>query len=217
MTCSCSQCAGVEKEFGPKVARTQLRRYKKRGPKRTTRWLIEAIRERRLEGASLLDIGGGVGEIQHELAEDGLAKVTAVDASSAYLEQCAAEANRRGYADRAEHHFGNFADLHEQVDSADVVTLDRVICCFDDVDTLVSRSVGKANRLYGLVYPRETWWTALGFRLVNIVQRLRRADFFVFLHPTTHVESLIAVQGLERVYLRESFLWQVALFEVRTA
>ena len=210
---SCSQCVGLDEEFNPKVARRQLRRYVRRGPKRTTRWLLEAIRDRKLEEPSVLDIGGGVGEIQHELASDGVTDVTGVDASSAYLEQCRLEAERRGYADRAKHIFGSFTDLHNQVDPADIVTLDRVICCFDDVDTLVDRSVAKARALYGLVYPRETWWTALGFRLVNAMQRLRRADFFVFLHPTDQVESIIAKHGFSRVFRRTSLVWQVALYE----
>jgi magnesium-protoporphyrin O-methyltransferase len=141
--------------------------------------------------------------------------LTGIDASSAYLEQCRLEAERRGYADRARHLFGDFTALHEEVEPADIVTLDRVICCFDDVETLVGRSVSKARRLYGLVYPREAWWTAFGFRLINFVQRLRRADFQVFLHPTQHVESMVSGRGFDRVFLRASFLWQVVLFESR--
>jgi len=211
----CDQCIGLDEEFNYRVARRQLRRYVKRGPKRTTRWLIEAIRARRIDRPTLLDIGGGVGEIQHELASDGAARVTGVDASSAYLELCRLEAERRGYAMRARHLFGNFAEVHEEVGSADIVTLDRVICCFDDVNALVDRSVSKARKLYGLVYPRETWWTVVGFRLINFVQRLRGAHFFVFLHPTEEVEAIVARRGLERIFLRQSLAWQVVLFEAR--
>ena len=210
---SCNQCIGVEEEFNPAIARRQLKRYVRRGPKKTTAWLIRAILDRRLAEPSLLDIGGGVGEIQHELAASGAGTVTSVDASSAYLEQSKLEAVRRGYRDRATYLFAGFTDVHSEVAAADVVTLDRVICCFDNVDDLVGRSVAKAKRLYGLVYPRESWWTALGFRSINLVQRLRRAHFRVYLHPSDRVDAMITRAGFKSVFHRNSFLWQVVLYE----
>lgn len=210
---SCSQCIGIDEEFNPTLARRELRRYRRRGPKRTTRWLIESITSRGLLNPSLLDIGGGIGEIQHELADAGAAEVTGVEASSAYLEHCRREAERRGYSDRVSYLFGNFTDVHAEVSDADIVTLDRVICCFDDVDALVGRSVAKAKRLYGVVFPREVWWTSLGIRLINLVQRLRRARFFVYLHPVERIDGEIRRRGFHRVFSRKSLVWQVALYE----
>ncbi len=212
---ACNQCIGIEEEFGASRAKWDLKRYRKRGPKTTTRWLIEAVRARGVEGSTLLDIGGGVGEIQHELAAAGVGRITGVDASSAYIDKCRAEAEERGYADQAQYVHGNFAELSDTVEEADVVTLDRVICCFDDVDALVDRSASKTRRLYGLVFPRETWWTALGFRLINFVQRVRRSSFFVYLHSSEHVDGLIARHGLGRVFYRSGFVWQVVLYESR--
>ncbi|NNE36429.1 MAG: class I SAM-dependent methyltransferase [Rhodothermales bacterium] len=209
----CNQCIGVEEEFDATVAKRQLKRYVRRGPKRTTEWLIRAILDRKLAEPSLLDIGGGVGEIQHEIAESGSGAVTSVDASSAYLDQSRLEAERRGYRDRATYVFASFTDVHEDVSAADVVTLDRVICCFDNVEDLVGRSVQKAKRLYGLVYPRESWWTALGFILINLVQRIRRAHFRVYLHSSERVHSMIADAGFRQAFYRQSFLWQVVLYE----
>ncbi len=41
------------------------------------------------------------------------------------------------------------------MDDADIVTLDRVGCCYLAVDELVTASAAHARRLYGLVLPRE--------------------------------------------------------------
>ncbi len=210
---TCCQCQGVEEEFNPRLARRQLRRYRKRGPKKTTSWLIQAIIDHRLSSPSLLDIGGGIGEIQHELADKAAAaRVTNVDASSAYQDRAREEAERIGYSEKTEYVYGDFVEVNDRVAASDVVTLDRVICCYDDVDALVMRSAEKARRLYGLVYPREKWWTRLGFRLLNTIQRLRRASFRAFLHPESHVHDLLAQLGFERTFYRHDLIWQVAVY-----
>ena len=47
-------------------------------------------------GATLLDIGGGVGAIRHELLAAGATSVTSVDASGPYLDAARSESKRRG-------------------------------------------------------------------------------------------------------------------------
>ncbi|MCH7500500.1 MAG: methyltransferase domain-containing protein [Nitrospinae bacterium] len=104
--------------------------------------LIAFLKEHEVTGKSLLDIGGGIGAIQHELVAAGAARVTSVDASSGYLAISRKEAESRGYADRASYHYGDFVDLADSVDDADIVTLDKVLCCYDKVDDLVKKSKG---------------------------------------------------------------------------
>ena len=41
---SCSQCAGIEVEFDHAKVAKKLRRFQRRGPDKTTRLLIEALR-----------------------------------------------------------------------------------------------------------------------------------------------------------------------------
>ena len=210
---ACCHCEGVEEEFNEAVARRQLRRYRRRGPKRTTRWLLEAIKQHGAEGKSFLDIGGGIGEIQHELAAAGVARVTSVEASSAYQEMAREEARAKGYLARATYVHGDFVDASRQIVPSDIVTLDRVICCYHDVDGLVSASASRARRFYGVVFPRVAWWTRFGFRLIKFVQWVRRASFIPFLHPPARVEGLLAREGFDRTFHRTSLLWRVSLYE----
>ena len=67
--------------YNEKSAASELREYRQKGPIPSTRALIEALRAAGVEGATLLDIGGGIGAIQHELLDAGVARATSVDAS----------------------------------------------------------------------------------------------------------------------------------------
>ena len=102
----------------------KVEQYRKDGPQKTTLQLIEALRAENIEGMSLLDIGGGIGDIQHELLGHEVSKALNVEASLAYLEASRREAVRLGHSDRVQHIHGNFVDLAQDSGSADIVTLD---------------------------------------------------------------------------------------------
>jgi magnesium-protoporphyrin O-methyltransferase len=208
----CCQCQGIESVFGESEARRNLKAYRKDGPARTTQLLIDALKAQGVEGMTLLDIGGGVGAIQHELLRGGVERATAVDASSAYIKAARAEAARQGHADRVSYHHGNFVDMAPGIERADIVTLDRVICCYHDVRSLVGLSAEKAGSLYGLVYPRDAWWIRAALAVANLWMQIVRNPFRGYAHSSQTVESLVRERGLTRRYHRLSGVWQVAVY-----
>ena len=209
---SCPQCEGIEAFFDRREAERELRIYRKKGPSSITKVLLDAIRAQGIDGASLLDVGGGVGAIQHELLAAGVSSAVSVDASSAYHAVAREEAERRGLADRVQQRFGNFVDLAPQLEQADIVTLDKVICCYHDVEQLVHLSSAKARRMYAVVYPRYNLLLRALPKLASVFFRLRRTPFRVFVHPTAVVEGLVEGNGLRRTFHRKSGFWQVAVF-----
>jgi SAM-dependent methyltransferase len=209
---SCCQCQGIQTLFGEKVARKDLKRYRKKGPLKTTRILLDALEAEGVDGATLLDIGGGVGAVSNGLLDAGAERATVVDASPAYLEVAKAESQRQGHADRITYHFGDFVEVAPQIDPADIVTLDRVICCYDDMEALVAASAERAQRLYGVVYPRDTWWDRLGVSILNFTCRVRRNPFRVFVHSPEAVERVIRSKGLTRRFRRTTPLWQIIVY-----
>ena len=213
---ACSQCDGVQQQFDPAVAKRSLRRYRRRGPDRTTRLLIEALRaaldDLDARDALLLDVGAGIGAIHHELLDGRVTRAVHVDASSAHIRVAREEATRRGHAARTNFIYGDFVVIADTLAEADVVTLDRVICCYDDMPGLVSRSAGKASRLYGAVYPRETFWMSAGIAALNAFQRLRRSAFRVFLHDPGAIDAALRAAGLERRSLRRTLGWEVVVY-----
>lgn len=206
-------CQGVDQIFGEKTARHDLRRYHKRGPSKPTRMLLDAVQREGVQNATVLDIGGGIGVIQQELLDAGAESATSVEASAAYVRVAREEAQRRGRADRISYREGDFVALADRVEPADVVTLDRVICCYPDMESLVGRSADRARRLYGLVYPQERWWVATGIRATNLLMRLLRRGFRAHLHPTAAVDAAALSHGLTpRLTRRAGSVWQVAIY-----
>jgi magnesium-protoporphyrin O-methyltransferase len=209
---NCGQCQGIETVFDQKTVAQKLKKYRTQGPDKTTHMLIDALKAQGVEGATLLDIGGGVGAIQHELLKQGARSATDVEASSAYLTTAKAEAERQGLADRVTYRYGNFVDIAPDVEPADIVTLDRVICCYHDMEKLVGLSSARARRTYGLVYPRDTWWMRIGLAIGNVILRLSRSSFRSFAHSTKAVDAVIRGNGLKQKFYRRTFLWQVVVY-----
>ncbi len=210
MNC-CPHCQGADRFFNQRVAASDLRHYQRHGASGTTRQLLDALTSAGVAGTTLLDIGGGIGVIQHELHAAGVTEITGVDASRAYLALARQEAERRGYAD-ARYVYGDFVALADEIAAADIVTLDRVVCCYPDMQALMHSATAKARRFLGLVYPRDSWWTKAGVALLNLFPRLRGDAFRSFVHPTAAVEGVAAANGLRRIVHRESGIWQVVVF-----
>jgi magnesium-protoporphyrin O-methyltransferase len=210
---ACECCVNT---FTTKEAEADLKRYREHGVEGPTRSLVDAIKAEGVEGATLLDVGGGIGVIQLELLGAGLARSESIDATEPYVEVARAEAERRGYADRTAHRFGTLADVAAEIDAADIVTLDKVICCDPNAVDLLDVVAAKAQRAVGLVYPRVTWWNRLASRILAAWSRLRRDSLRWHLHTDAQVDGALRAAGFERRDVGRTFIWQVALF-VRVA
>ena len=208
----CCQCQGIENMFDKKAANRQIKRYLKKGPSKTTSMLLDAINKKGVQGLNFLDIGGGIGAIQYDLIKAGASNGTSIEASSAFFDVVKEEALQNGLAERVNFKYGDFTATASDVDSADIVTLDKVICCYDDMSELVGLSSKLARKIYAVIYPRDVWWTKLALLMVNFYSRIKGSSFRVFIHPTKKVEEIIFGNGLKRNYYATTLFWQVAIF-----
>ena len=206
------QCGGLEMET-KKWALQDLALFRRGKPVKTTRMLIETLVDLGGEGVTLLDSGGGIGAVQLELLRAGATEATSIEASTAYTqvaEQVAAEVS---LDQRIAYFHGDFVALADRIAEADIVTLDRVVCCYEDVEALVSLSAAKARRLYALVYPRGEWWVRVALFVENLGYRLRGSPFRAFVHPTELVDRLVRTAGLQAIHLERTFSWQVVIYQ----
>jgi magnesium-protoporphyrin O-methyltransferase len=210
MTCCADGC--FESVFNDRHAVKHLKRYHRRGPNKTTRRLLEALRAAGIQGASVLDVGAGIGIVHHELLAKGARSAVHVDAARPQMRIAREETARRGHAERVTFVQGDFVELASGIPAADVVTLDRVICCYPDMERLVTASAGKAQRLYGAVFPRERWITRLMVAVGNFVLRLRQDPFRAYLHPTAAIDATVRRQGLTPRSVADTFLWRIAVY-----
>ena len=209
MPCNC--CEITDHAFGEAEARANLRMYRRRGPAKQTKLILDAIRSLGVHGASLLDIGGGIGAIHHELLSDVAREATHVDASSAYLKEAKEETARRGNSERVKFIHADFTEVASDVPQADVVTLDRVVCCYPDFRGLLKAAADHSRRAIALTYPRETWYRRMAFIVMNVFQRLMNDPFRVFLHPVPEMESLLHREGFVKVTVQRLFIWEMAM------
>jgi magnesium-protoporphyrin O-methyltransferase len=212
--CGCDDFASV---FDRSTAELDRDRYHRTGPDRTTGMLLDMVRPAVTAGSTILDVGGGIGVIDHELLKAGAGHAVLVEASPAYLEVARAEARHRNLLDRLDLVEGDFVRHARQIDTADIVTLDRVVCCYPDVEALVGLSAARARRVYALVLPRDSWLIRLGLRVINLGYRVRRRRYRAYAHPNAVVDRIAAAEGLRPRSERWTFFWRVVVYDrVRT-
>src|SRR6476619_1992007 len=134
------RCDGLAWMFDSRTAERDRDEYHAKGPDRTTRMLLDLIRPYGIEGSTILDIGGGIGVIDQELLRAGASRAVLVDASPAYIDVARTVARGAALFDRMDVVDGDFVRRAAETDSADIVTLHRVVCCYPDADALVGLS-----------------------------------------------------------------------------
>jgi len=211
---SCQHCCGANKQFDTKNAQKDLKRYLKRGPRKPTKKLTDTFKNLNIKGLSLLDIGGGVGPIPLELIPQGLSKVTDVDASEGYINVAKAEVQKRAYQDKISYHLGDFLDVHTAIEAHDIVTLDKVICCYPYVEDLLKASLSKAKTYYALVYPQANFISRTVVWFLNLTLKIRGNPFRTFIHDQKVINRLIALGGFTEIYKGRTFLsWQIHVYK----
>jgi predicted RNA methylase len=169
MSCRCSSVrAAAERQFSEKRATKDLAQYRTKGPGSTARLLLAGIATAGQLHGRLLDIGSGVGALTFELLERGLTEAVGVDLSSAYVAAASGEAARRGRTDAVRFVHGDFVMIASQILAADIVTLDRVVCCYPEYERLLDESARHADRCFALSYPRDVWYVQTWVGLQNV-------------------------------------------------
>ena len=210
-TCHC--CAS-DQQFDRRLAHHDLRRFHRRGPDPATRQLLAAVQASSLPAnPTLLDIGGGIGTIHHVLLAHGFARAAQIDASQAYLAVAVAEAARLGHSDRVTFAHADFRAVAPTVAPADVVTLDRVVCCDPDYAGLLGAAADHAQHLVAYTYPRPHWYTRVFVATVNAWRRLRGHPFRAYVHPPAAMTAVLEGRGLRRRWTGGTWIWSAELFE----
>jgi 2-polyprenyl-3-methyl-5-hydroxy-6-metoxy-1,4-benzoquinol methylase len=210
---SCCDRGGYRKLFNEKFARRVARKYRERGLDKPSRRMAEFLRSRGLEGATVLEIGGGVGEIQVELLKAGAARSVNLELSPEYESEALRLADENGVGDRVERRLHDIAAEPEAVEPADVVVLHRVVCCYPDYERLLGAAADHAQRLLVFSYPPRNPVSRAFITLANAFLALRGSDFRSFTHPPAAMLSVLDRRGLRRTYEHHGLVWQIAGLE----
>jgi magnesium-protoporphyrin O-methyltransferase len=209
----CCDGEGYDAVFTDRFARHVARRYDKRGLDATSTRMVDFLTGRGIEGASVLEIGGGVGEIQLELLRRGAARVTNLEISGGYEDEARRLLEQSGLGGRVTRRFLDIAQAPDEVEPADVVVLHRVVCCYPDYDRLLSAAGSHAGRLLVFSHPPENALSRGVIGAENLFRRLRRQSFRAFVHPAEAMVSVLARTGLAPSYVHAGRAWRVVGLE----
>lgn len=161
----------------------------------------------------MLEIGGGVGEIEIELLKRGAERATNLELSPAYAEEAQRLLREAGLEQRAEWRLHDIAANPEGIEPADVVVLHRVVCCYPDYERLLGAAAQHARRLLVFSYPPRNGISRLLIGAQNLIFRLLRKEFRTFVHPPSAMLAVLGEQGFRRTFAHPGLVWQVAGLE----
>ncbi len=210
----CCDPGAYDDTFGPRFARRTARRYRRRGLDRTQRSIVDFAVRHGLDGASVLEIGGGVGDLHLELLRRGASRVTNLEISTGYEAEAAELLSASGMSERVTRIRHDIATDPEAVEPADVVVLHRVVCCYPDYQRLLGAAGGHARRLLVFSHPPSNPVVRASLAFDNWLRRLRRNDFRAFVHPPAAMYSVAEAQGLTQRLHRRGWFWHVAGFAI---
>jgi magnesium-protoporphyrin O-methyltransferase len=212
MSCCCvSFVAANQQKFTAAVARRDLERYRTRGPDATTRLLRDAVLGAG-PATNVLDVGAGIGALSFELLAAGAERATVVDAAPAYLAAAREEAGRRNVTQRLDVVPGDFVAVVSTIPPADVVTMDRVVCCYPAYRPLLEAAAQRSRRLLAFSYPRDRWYVRGAVGLENLVRVLLRIPFRGYVHSARAMEAVLTQHGFTRLGRRETLKWSADLY-----
>jgi hypothetical protein len=207
---SCCDPRGCDRFFGKRFARRVARRYRKRGLGKTERQMVGFLEAAGLAGASVLEVGGGVGELQVELLKRGAERATNLELSPAYDEEARRLLADSGLEERVERRLHDIAVDPDGVEPADVVVLNRVVCCYPDYERLLGAAAAHAQRALVFSYPPRNAVSRAIVSVQNTGFRLARREFRVFTHPPEAMLAVLREHGLAPRFAHAGRVWQVA-------
>ncbi len=208
--CDPRGCDGV---FGDRFARRAARRYRRRGLGGTEQRMVDAVVSRGIEGASVLEIGGGVGELHLELLRAGAGHATNLELVEAYDAHARELVTEAGLDGRVERRILDIAADPQAVGPADVVVLHRVVCCYPDVDRLLGAAADHAQRVLVFSHPPHHVGTRAFFRVQNAVLGLFGKRYRSFVHSPARMLETLGRHGLQPVYQHRGLAWHVVALE----
>lgn len=210
---SCCPPKGYARLFGGRAARRDVRRYEKDGLDDTGARMVAFLRERGVEGGTVLEIGGGVGALQLELLAAGTERATNLELSPEYEESAHALLRERGLEDRVDRRVGDVVVEPALAGPADAVLMHRVVCCYPDYDSLVGAAAERTRRYLVMSFPRDRALFRAGARALNLWFRLLRWDYRTFIHPPAAILAAAERRGLRLATESRGRIWQVAALE----
>jgi magnesium-protoporphyrin O-methyltransferase len=209
----CRPPRGYTTLFSKRAARRDAKRYREGGLDDTGEEMVAFLRERGIAGATVLEVGGGVGALQLELLKAGAAQATNLELSPEYEEVAAELAQEAGVSGRVERRLGDLVADPGLAGEADAVLMHRVVCCYPDYAALVGAAAERTRCYLAMSFPRSRLLIRAGMGAVNLGARLLRWEYRTWVHPPEAILAAAERRGLTLAAESSGRIWQVAVLE----
>jgi magnesium-protoporphyrin O-methyltransferase len=199
--------------FTPRQARKSLEKLRKKGIGDLERDMLAAASARGLDGARVLEIGGGIGALQVELLGAGAESGEVVEVVGSYEPYARELASERGLEGRTSFRVADVVEEPQAVAPADIVLMNRVVCCSPDGVRLAGRAAALSRRALVMSFPRDVVWIRVAVRLMNAGLALFGRSFRVFVHPRSALVAAAEAEGLRVSGGGHGGPWEYAAFE----
>ena len=209
---NCCRAGPCNEMFKPQVARKNLKQYRKKGLGAIERRMVASIPAKELDGARVLEIGGGIGAIQAELLASGAREGEIVELVPAYESYARELAQERGLEGRSRFRVADVLAQPDAVAPATIVVLNRVVCCSPDGVRLTAVAAKLTERMLVCSFPRDRFLVRVVAKLINGAQRLMGRSFRVFLHPEASLRAAVQDQGFVVSEAGRNIAWEFMAF-----
>jgi len=210
--CTSNSCSGTNIFFS-RWSKSFAKRFRKKGLEKVQRYLLEGIRLEPVKDRHILDIGCGVGALHLTLLQEGAILATGIEAAEGMLEKAKEFSLSFGLQEKISYHLGDFVSLADTLPDAEITVMDKVVCCYENLDQLIETSTKKTKRMYGLTHPRNNILIGSMFRFQIAILKLFRFKFHPFWHDWDLMHKEINRQGFRLLYQKSTFVWNVAVFQ----
>jgi len=211
MDCCSRHVAAAQRCFGW-MSKLSERRYRRKGLDENQQQIVKTLESLGLEGVSLLEVGCGVGVLHQTLLEMGAANALGIDLAPRMLEFAESRARERQLNQRTEYKLGDFVEMCDTLDTADITVLDKVVCCYPAPRELLSAAITCTRGAIALTYPRKHFVSELSNHMWNFGFWLFGSDFRGFVHDPQIIQQSLEERGFHRVFNRDSRMWHTQVF-----
>jgi 2-polyprenyl-3-methyl-5-hydroxy-6-metoxy-1,4-benzoquinol methylase len=213
MTCCTSDAAlhGTNKFFS-KHSNRYLKQFRKKGLAKEQKRLVEGIELSPVAGKSILEIGCGVGGLHLTMLKHGAASAVGIDISEGMLEGAKQLSKELGCESHTQYFLGDIAEMNGKIAGADIVVLDKVVCCYENLNKLLEISLSKANGTYALSFPASNVLVKISFYGLISLGKLLRWQFRPYWHDWGKMIDTIRENGFGPVYSESTFFWSIYVF-----
>jgi SAM-dependent methyltransferase len=212
--CACAADSRIAQHFDAKVAE-RLASGQDPGLVPVSERLRDALLSLGPADRTLLELGCGRGGLLLALTQAGATSAAGVDLSAASIDAARNRFEQAQLSDRVRLSVGDAARV--PLESHDWVILDRVMCCYPDIERLLANTLPAAKRLYAFTVPSSRGWRGVIARLEewleNAWNSLRGRPCPGYVHDLDLIEERLTAAGFRLRHCDQQRLWRIAIYE----